>query len=90
LISLICRIWIIFSFDVWILAELLAQEPGTKPSHVSRRMPSTASSPNGQSFALRIDVVSKSFESFVFPVEIKRNLWRFCGDSACGLTQIET
>lgn len=41
---------------------LLAQEPGTKPSHVSRRMPSTASSPNGQSSALRIDVVSKSFE----------------------------
>ena len=50
------------------------QEPGTKPSHVSRRMPSTASSPNGQSFALRIDVVSKSFESF--------EIDKFCGDSA--------
>ena len=63
----------------------------TKPSHVSRRMPSTASSPNGQSFALRIDFLWTFYESFfVFPVEIKWNLWRFCGDSACGLTQIET
>ena len=84
----ICIIFSLDMFCVWLRFKMAPQEPGTKPSHVSRRMPSTASSPNGQSFAdfvwNRRSIWNRRFRWFHRQNLTELDRWTTCSKS-CGL-----